>query len=140
MIFVDANFFLSAFTEPMNENDEFFYAVATTFLEKVEVGELEFTTSDAVLAEVAFILTSNKHYNIPVSVAAIALVSIVRARGFRHRDKNTLQRAIGIWTAHPRIGFVDALSAAYAQAPEMLLATFDADFDPLPGINRWTLD
>jgi predicted nucleic acid-binding protein len=30
-----------------------------------------------------------------------------------------------------------ALTLAYAQAPGMRLATFDTDFDGLPGIDRW---
>ena len=140
MIFVDANVFLSAFVEPQTENDVYFYKTATTFLEEADGGAIEFTTSDAVLAEVAFALTSKKHYGKPVPVGVAALASIVQLRGFRHRNKRTLLRAIGIWSAYPRIGFVDALTAAYAQGPDMLLASFDSDFDPLPGIIRWTPD
>jgi predicted nucleic acid-binding protein len=140
VIFVDANLFIAAFVEPQNQPANHFHEVATAFLQAADDGKIAFTTSDAVLAEVAFSLTSKKHYNVPVVTAAAALNSILRARGFRHRDKRVLQRAIEIWLTFPRIGFVDALTAAYAQSPDMLLASFDSDFDPLPGIRRWTPD
>lgn len=37
----------------------------------------------------------------------------------------------------PRLGFVDALGAAYAETHGYALASFDADFDRVPGIERW---
>jgi predicted nucleic acid-binding protein len=140
MIFVDANFFLWAFTEPPDQDAQYFYDAAIAFLHRAEGDGIEFTTSDAVLAEVAYTLTSKRHHNIPVTTAAEALASIVRRRGFRYGDKRILLRALDIWTEFPRIGFVDALTAAYARTPGMLLATFDSDFDRLPGIDRWQPD
>ena len=108
-----------------------------TLLRQAGWGQAEVTTSDAVLAEVAYILTEEPHYNLPVVDAASALTTIVRLRGFRHREKSAILRAFEIWTHQPRFGFVDALTAAYAQAPGIRLATFDSDFDALPGIDRW---
>jgi predicted nucleic acid-binding protein len=49
-------------------------------------------------------------------------------------------RALELWTGRPRLGFVAALTAAYAQSPGTLLATFDADFDSIPGLERWSPD
>jgi hypothetical protein len=45
--------------------------------------------------------------------------------------------ALDSWAANPRLGFVDALSAAYGQAPNVRLATFNTDCDNLPGVDRW---
>lgn len=39
--------------------------------------------------------------------------------------------------SHPRIGFVDALTAAYTEDSRDELATFDPRFDAIPGITRY---
>ena len=137
MIFLDANVLLRAFVQPDDPRTERFSQVATELLRRAGRGEIEITTSDAVLAEVAFILTAETHANLPGPVAAGFLASIVQLRGFRHGEKRAILAALDFWTNRPSLGFVDALSAAYAQAPGMQLATFDSDFDALPGIDRW---
>jgi predicted nucleic acid-binding protein len=81
--------------------------------------------------------TARAHYQLPASVAAGLISAIVQLRGFRHSEKRAILRALEIWASNPRLGFVDALTLAYVQAPGMQLATFDSDFDNLPGINRW---
>ena len=138
MIFLDANVLLRTLTtadddlivQRMNRQ-------AGALLGMAARGEVELTTSDAVIAEVAFILTAKSHYRLPVSEAAAALAAIVSTRALKLSDKRSVLRALDLWSANPRIGFVDALAAAYAQAPGVQLATFDADFDKLPHISRW---
>ena len=137
MIFLDANVLLRAFVQPDDPLTQRFSQVATELLRRASRGEVEITTSDAVLAEVAFILTAKTHSNLPVPIAAGFLASFVQLRGFRHSEKRSILSALDTWTNRPRLGFVDALTAAYAQSPGMLLATFDTDFDGLPGIDRW---
>ncbi len=53
------------------------------------------------------------------------------------REKRTILAALDLWATVPKLGFVDALTAAYAQHLGVELATFDTDFDLLPGITRW---
>lgn len=137
MIFLDANVLLRALVQPDDPQTQRFSQVATELLRRAGLGEVEITTSDAVLAEVAFILTAKAHAKLPVPIATGLLASIVQLRGFRHGEKRSLLRALDIWTNRPRLGFVDALTAAYAQSSGMQLATFDTDFDGLPGIDRW---
>jgi predicted nucleic acid-binding protein len=136
VIFLDANVLLRAFVQPDVPRAEHFSRVATELLRRAGRGEVEITTSDAVLAEVAFILTAKAHANLPVPVAAGVLASFVQLRGFRHSEKRPILGALDFWTNRPSLGFVDALTAAYAQAPGMQLATFDTYFDTLPGIGR----
>jgi predicted nucleic acid-binding protein len=95
------------------------------------------TTSDAVIAEAAFVLTPRAHYQIPVAEAVAKLATLVALRGFTLPDKRSILRGLDLWAAHPDLGFVDALTAAYAQASGMPLATFDSDCDRFPGITRW---
>ena len=137
MIFLDANVLLRAFVQPDDPLTQRFSQVATELLRRAGRGEVEITTSDAVLAEVAFILTAKAHANLPVPIAAGFLASFVQLRGFRHSEKRSILSALDTWTNRPRLGFVDALTAAYAQSPGVRLATFDTDFDGLPGIDRW---
>ena len=65
-------------------------------------------------------------------------VAGVASRGVKLTDKRSILRALDIWDAHPRLGFVDALTAAYAQLPGMQLATFDTDVDGITGMSHWT--
>lgn len=137
MIFLDTNIFLRTLVDPSGPDSRRLNDIASALLLQASRGEVEVTTSDVVLAEVAFILTARAHYQLPASVAAGLISPIVRLRGFRHPEKRAILRALEIWASVPRLGFVDALTLAYAQAPGMRLATFDSDFDNVPGINRW---
>jgi predicted nucleic acid-binding protein len=137
VIFLDANIFLRALVDPSGLDSRRLNEIASGLLRQVGRGDVEVTTSDAVLAEVAFILTARAHYQLPASVAAGLISAIVQLRGFRHSEKRAILRALEIWASNPRLGFVDALTLAYVQTPGMQLATFDSDFDNLPGINRW---
>jgi predicted nucleic acid-binding protein len=137
LIFVDANFFLRALMQPESEQTQPLQQVAAELFRLAELSEIEFTTSDAVLAEVAFILTAKKHYGVPILNAISLLSALLLLPGFRHHNKSTLLHSLEIWESNQRIGFVDALTAAYAQIPGMMLASLDSDFDSLPGIDRW---
>ena len=140
MIFLDANVFLRVLTSSDDPRVQQSSVRAQGLLLRVERDEVAATTSDAVLAEVAFILTSPRHYRLSVADAAAMLATIVSLRGFKMRQKLTVFRGLDMWAANPRIGFVDTLTAAYAQNPDMSLATFDADFDRFPGIIPWAFD
>lgn len=137
MIFVDANVFLRALLQPHDASTARFSQAAAALLRRASQGDIEITTSDAVLAEVAFILTARTQANLPVDRAAGLIASIVRLRGFRHSAKHALLNALELWALRPSLGFVDALTAAYAQSPGVQLATFDEDFRTIPGIERW---
>lgn len=65
---------------------------------------------------------------------------MLRPRGVKLRDKRIVLGALDVWARNPRLGFVDALAAAHAHQPGIELATFDSDFDQLPGIRRWHPD
>jgi predicted nucleic acid-binding protein len=140
VIFLDANILLRALVDPSGPDSRRLHEISSDLLRQAGHGKVEVTTSDAVLAEVAFILTARAHYQLSASVAAGLISAIVQLRGFRHSEKRAILRALEIWASAPPLGFVDALTLAYAQAPGMQLATFDADFDNLPGIDRWQPD
>jgi len=140
MIFLDANIFLRALTRSPDSHIQRMNDIAADLLRAADRGDVEVTTSDAVIAEVAFVLTSRSHYQLTVPDAAGRIAALVRLRGVKLRDKRIVLRALDLWMANPRLGFVDALTASYAQQPGVELATFDTDFDDLPDIVRWRTD
>lgn len=137
MIFLDANILLRALTRSSDPAVQQMNQRAGELLRQAERGEVEVTTSDAVIAEVAFILTAKAHYQLPVADAAGRLAAILRLRRVKLREKRTVLRALELWAEHPQLGFVDALTASYAQQKGMELATFDTDFDQFAEITRW---
>jgi predicted nucleic acid-binding protein len=137
MIFLDANIFLRALIRSPDPAIQRMHQIAADLFRRAERGDIEVTTSDAVIAEVAFILTSRTHYQLAAADAAERLSAMLHLRGVRLRDKRIVLRALDLWMDSPKLGFVDALTAAHAQQTGIELATFDSDFDHLPGISRW---
>ncbi|MBW3632798.1 MAG: type II toxin-antitoxin system VapC family toxin [Chloroflexi bacterium] len=139
MIFLDANYFLRYLVEPDGPGNETRRDIAAALFEAIESGEEEATTSDAALAEVAFILASKRQYNLPAADVAAYLSPIIRLPGLRlpRGRKRLYLRALEIWSEHSSLGFVDSLTAASVEHSALRLATFDADFDNLPNIQRW---
>lgn len=138
MTFVDANFVLRAVVGPTSATDRA-YETAMELFRAVARGALVITTSEAVLAEVLFVLTSKRQYGLdPTEATArlrpiLALPGFVLARGRKH----LYLRAFDHWTQRPALGFVDALTIATVEQTGMPLATFDAHFDGFPGISRY---
>lgn len=137
MIFLDASFILRGLVRPATPQDERKAEEAAVVFRRAGRGDAEVTTSDAVLAEVAFVLTSPRQYGLLPADAVGRIKALVTLRGFRLADKRIVLRALDLWATHPKLGFVDALTAAYAQQTDAELATFDSDFDALPDIVRY---
>jgi predicted nucleic acid-binding protein len=139
VIFLDANYFLRALVQPTTPESEAMARRAMALFRAVERGEAEVTSSEAVLAEVAFVLASPRHYHLsPDEIRdrlrpILALPHLKLPRGSKRR----CLRALDLWATYPRLGFVDALTAAAVEQAGMTLATFDTDFDALPGIVRY---
>lgn len=137
MIFVDTNYFLRALVDPVTPRQQTMAATAATLMRRVQRGEEEITTSDAVIAEVAFVLGSKHNYGLPVEEIATRLKPLLNLSGFKLPNKRVCLRALDLWVTFPRLGFVDALGAAYAEVLRHSLASFDSDFDRVPGLTRW---
>lgn len=142
MIFLDANYFLRWLVAPDTTDDAVRKSIAIALFVRLERGEAEAITSEAILAEVAFVLTSKRQYGIEVEIAAASLATAVRLPGLRFAPGKRRQylRALQLWTERPRLGFVDALTAAMVENSDHLLATFDSDFERLADIEYWRPD
>lgn len=106
----------------------------------IDRGEREATTSEAVIAEVAYVLASKRQYGMSAEEIVarlrplLTLPHLQLPRGRAH----LYFHAFDLWLTHPKLGFVDALTAATVEGSDLVLATFDSDFDALPDIARWT--
>lgn len=138
MTFLDANYFLRYLVAPTSLASQAMHDTAAALFEAVERGEEDATTSEAILAEVTFVLASKHQYGLPAATVAAYLGPIIRLPHLKlpPGQKRRYLRALDLWTAHPKLGFVDALTAATVEQSDLHLATFDADFDALPGIKR----
>lgn len=140
MIYLDANIMLLAVTQANDPVVRLMNEHAKRLMRQVERDEVAVTTCDAVIAEVAYVLTSRANFNLPAADAAQRIASLVRLRGFKLHDKGAVLSALDMWQSNARLGFVDALIASHARNLNAELATFDRHFDNLPGIVRWQPD
>lgn len=134
MIFVDANVFLRALAQPLTSHDRINAERARTLFEAVEAGATEITTSEATLAEVAFVLTHPRHYGTSRERAADGLKALLRPPACRMPAKDVALHALDLWVAYPKLSFPDALGAAYSELRRYELATFDAALARTPGV------
>jgi predicted nucleic acid-binding protein len=137
MTIVDANYFLRSFVRPATAQDRVMAQAATTLFQRVKAGQETMLVTDAVVAEVVFILASKRHYQLPRLDVVARLTPVLQLRGCKLTRKRFVLRALDLWAVSPKISFVDALSATYAQELGSPLASFDTDLGKVPGITLW---
>ena len=140
MIFVDANCFLRFLSEPITQEDRLNQQRARELFALARKCEVELTTSDAILAEVVFILTNARHYNGPRTMAASSLASLLRPRAWRLPAKDVSLHALDLWADRPELSFPDALAAAHSALRGYELATFDRALIRAPGVITYPFD
>jgi predicted nucleic acid-binding protein len=140
VIFVDASTFLRYLTQAVTPQDEVNAFRARRLFSAMEHGRVEITTSEAILAEVVFILSHPRHYGVPRADVAVRLQALLRDRGCRVPAKDVCLRALGLWVADPNMSFPDALGAAYSELQGHELATFDVALARTPGVIRYKFE
>lgn len=140
MIYLDANYFLRYLTEPDSPTNQVRHERAAALFAAVDRREEEVTTSEAVLAEVAFVLASKRQYHLSAATIVAYLAPIIRMRGLKlpRGRKRLYLRALDIWATNQRLGFVDALTVATVEGTDLDLATFDSHFDTMSDVRLWT--
>ncbi len=132
MRFLDANVFLRYLTQDNPDQSRRAYA----FLQKVETGEIVATTTEAVLAEVVYVLSSKALYNVPRAEIQTRLTVLIGLKGLRLRGKAMYVRALDIY-ATVNIDFVDALLVAQVERTAgAVLVSFDGNYKKTPTITR----
>src|SRR5687768_7683814 len=137
MIFVDASFYLLYLVQPVTPQDRVKESRAAALFALVDSGAAEATMSEAILAEVAFILTSPRHYGSSRPTAAAGLEALLRPRGCRVPAKEVALRALDIWVAQPDLSFPDALGAENCVLRGYEFASFDIALSSAPGFTMY---
>lgn len=134
MSFIDANYFIRAIVVQATPQDRIMATQAMALFRRIAASEVEATTSEAVLAEVVFILSSWRHFNLPPDEVSARIKSFLQLSGLRLPHKRMYLRALDLYVSFPNLRFVDALCAAYSEQPGVELASFDRDFDRVPAL------
>lgn len=109
---------------------------AYRFLQEVESGLIQITTSEAVIAEAVYVLSSKALYNLPRQIIQSDLAPVISLKGLKLPHKKTYLRALELY-ATINIDFVDALNVAHMERTGITtILSFDKDYDRVPGITR----
>lgn len=135
MRFLETNVFARYLDEPTDETTARWARDCTALFKRVEAGTEEVTTSEVVLSEVFWVMTA-KRIRMPRETAAARLRAIISFRGFKMPTKRRCIRALGFVIDDPRLSLVDALVAATVLEDDLVLLSYDTDFDRIDGVRR----
>ncbi len=129
--FVDTNIFLRYLTQ-----DEQRYKACLVLFQQAERNQVSLLTSEAVLAEVVFVLSSPKHYHLTRQQIQVALSRLLLLPGLKVPNRNTHLRALALY-AQQTLDFEDCLSIAHMEQMNVpQIYSYDHGFDRIDTIER----
>jgi uncharacterized protein len=132
MYFVDTNIFLRHLTR----DDPVKAAACFALLQAAQRNEVQLTTSESVIAEIVFILSSPRLYGLAREEIAARLRPILQLPGLKVTHRSTYLRALDLFVRY-RVDFEDALTVAHMERQGMReLYSYDRDFDAVETITR----
>ena len=132
MQFVDANVFIRFLTRDDPEKAQACFQL----FQKAKKREILLTTSESVIAEVVYVLSSNQLYNLPREQIRALLYPLLSVPGLRLTHRNMYLRALDLYAAYP-IHMEDALIVAQMERQKVTeLYIYDRDFNHLPEVSR----
>lgn len=132
MQFIDANVFLRFLTcdDPVKAER------VKALLESAQRGDVTLFTSESVIAELVFVLSSPKLYKLSREEVRSVLLPIVALKGLNLPSRKVILQALDLYAA-TSIDFVDALAVAQMEARQITeVYSYDEHFDSLRGITR----
>jgi predicted nucleic acid-binding protein len=133
MRFLDTNIILRAITTDDRVKRD---ACADLFL-RVRHGEEQLETSQSVIAEAVYVLSSRRWYNLPRAEIVAKLRPIITLRSLKLTQKRIVIHALLVYYQYAQLDFEDALSVALMQHDKVTdIVSYDRDFDAIPGITR----
>lgn len=130
--FVDTNIFLRHLT-----NDDPVKAQACLALfQRAATNEITLTTSEAVIAEVVYVLSSKSLYKLTEENIKLRLYPILSLRGLKLQQKAIYLRALDYYAVY-KLDFEDCLTVAQMEQQQLTkLYSYDKDFDQVNRIER----
>lgn len=134
MRFLDTNVIIRYLTG----DDEVKAEACYELFQRVQRGEEELFTSEAVVAEVTFVLSSRRGpYRLSHEEVRSRLLPILSLRGLHLPQKNVCLGALDLYGASPFLDFEDALAVAHMERQGLTeIVSYDRDFDRVAGIQR----
>jgi predicted nucleic acid-binding protein len=132
-LFVDSNVFLRYIAADHADHSP----RAQAFFRRVAAGEESATTSESVVAEIAYVLQSPRQYALTRSRIRELLYPLLTLRGMELPDLPTYLEALDAYALHD-IDIEDALSVAHIRRRKLDgIVSFDRDFDGVPDVDRF---
>lgn len=105
-------------------------------LQRARRGEIDLYTSETVVAEVVYVLSSLATYRVPRNDVAMALLPVLEGPGITIDHKGSLVLALLRWR-DSRLDFEDCLSIEHIRRQRLDgISSYDRDFDRIPGLRR----
>ena len=130
--FIDTNIFLRFVTH----DDVLKYQACLRLFQQAEQNQITLYTSEAIIAEVVYVLSSPKLYQVPRQQIQIALVRLLLLPGLKLATRPICLRALDLYVKHP-LDFEDCLSLAHMEQNQIQqIYSYDRGFDRIPAIQR----
>ena len=105
-------------------------------IQAIEQDELTAWTSHLVIAEVVFVLSNKKTYNLTREEVRDRLLPLINLPGLKIDKKRLFNRVFDLYTSLP-LDYIDCYHAALVeQSQKKQVISYDTHFDKISGIRR----
>jgi predicted nucleic acid-binding protein len=134
MRFLDTNIILRYLTRDDHAKAEACYEL----FQRVMRGEEELFTCEAIVTEVAYVLSSSRApYRLSHEEVRARLLPILALRGVRLPQKRVYLRALDLYASSSFLDFEDALAVAHMEQRGVReIVSYDKDFDRVTALQR----
>lgn len=130
--FVDTNVFIRL----LSSDDPEKYRRCLALFKRAQRGDLQLMTSELVVAEVVYVLSSPTLYKLPRSEVSRLLRPILALPGLKLEHKRSFFSALDLYE-RSNLDFEDCLSVAHVQRSGLgALYSYDRGFDRVAGLRR----
>jgi predicted nucleic acid-binding protein len=133
MQFIDANVFIRHLTRDDPRKAE----ACLALFQKAREKTITLTTSESVIAEVVYVLSSKKLYNLPREEIRRLLYPLLSLPGLKLTNRKMVLHSLDLYATYP-LDYEDALTVAQMKRQRISeLYSYDRHFDQVPGITRF---
>ena len=130
--FVDANIFLRYLTRDDPEKAQ----ACLALFQQAEQGEVTLFTTETIIAEIVYVLSSPRLYNLSRQDVRNRLMPLLTLPGLRMSKRSVALRALELYESH-NVDFEDALAVAHMEQLGIeTIISYDRDFDRFPQVTR----
>ena len=123
--FVDTTIFLRYLTADPER-----YNACLALFQQAERNQVHLVTSEAIIAEIVYVLSSSKHYQLSRQQIRVALSRLLLRLGVKMTNRNTLLCTLALYTQYASLDFEDCLAVAHMeQLGIRQIYSYDQGFD-----------